>query len=62
MPDDIQVDSLNDEQMAALNRLKEWLYRQRTTARQERERTDRREAKENEVANKKAGQPALFEF
>jgi hypothetical protein len=56
------VDSLNDEQMAALNRLKEWLYRQRTTARQERERTDRREAKEDEVADKKAGQPALFEF
>ena len=37
MPDDIWVDSLNDQQMADLNRLKEWLYRRRTTARQETE-------------------------
>jgi hypothetical protein len=34
MPDDIQVDSLNNQQTADLNRLKEWLFRCRTTARQ----------------------------
>jgi len=62
MSDDIRVDSLNDEQMADLNRLKEWLYRQRTTARQEIERTERRQQKEEEVAKRKAEQPALFEF
>ena len=43
MPDDIRVDSLNSQQMVDLNRLKEWLYRRRTTARQEAERTARRQ-------------------
>jgi CO dehydrogenase/acetyl-CoA synthase beta subunit len=62
IPDDIRVDSLTGEQMADLNRLKEWLYRQRTTARQEMERVERREKKEEEVARRKAEQPALFEF
>ena len=62
LPDDIRVDSLNKQQTAALNRLKEWLYRQRTTARQEMERTERRQQKEEEVDKRKAEQPALFEF
>jgi hypothetical protein len=62
MPDDIRVDSLNDQQTADLNRLKEWLYQRRTTARQESERTERRQQKEEEVAEKKVEQPALFEF
>jgi hypothetical protein len=62
MPDDIRVDSLTKEQMADLNRLKEWLYRRRTTARQEAERTERRQQKEEEVSRRKAEQPALFEF
>ena len=62
MPDDIRVDSLTKEQMADLNRLKEWLYRRRTTARQESERTERRQQKEEEVSQRKAKQPALFEF
>ena len=62
MPDDIRVDSLNDQQMADLNRLKEWLYRRRTTARQDRERTERRQTKEEEVAKRKAEQLELFEF
>ncbi len=62
MPDDIRVDSLNNQQMADLNRLKEWLYRRRTTARQESERTERRQQKEEEVSKIKAEQPALFEF
>ncbi len=62
MPDDIRVDSLNGEQMADLNRLKEWLHGRRTTARQEMERSERRRQKEEEVANRKVEQPALFEF
>lgn len=62
MPDDIRVDSLSAEQMADLNRLKEWLYRHRTTARQETQRAERRGKKEEDITTRKAGQPALFEF
>ena len=62
MPSDIAVDKLDDEQMRDLNRLKEWLYRQRTTARQEVERNERRQQKEEKVDRRKAEQPALFEF
>ena len=62
MPDDIRVDSLGNEQMADLNRLKVWLHSRRTTARQEMERSERRQQKEDEVAKRKAEQPALFEF
>jgi len=42
MPDDIRVESLNDDQTTDLNRLKEWLYRKRTTARQDKDRAERR--------------------
>ncbi len=62
MPDDIRVDSLNNQQTADLNRLKEWLYSRRTTARQEMERTERRQQKEEEVTKRKVEQPALFSF
>jgi len=62
LPDDIRVDSLNSQQTADLNRLKEWLYHRRTTAKQEAERTKRRQQKEEEVDTRKAKRPALFEF
>jgi hypothetical protein len=62
MSDDIRVDSLNGQQTADLNRLKEWLYRRRTTVRQEVERTERRHQKEGEIAKRKSEQPSLFEF
>lgn len=62
IPDDIRVDSLTVQQTADLNRLKEWLYHQRTTARLNAERADRRQQKEDEVAKRKEEQPALFEF
>ena len=62
VPEDIRVDSLNEEQMADLNRLKEWLYRQRTKIRQERERAKRRQKREELAAEMKAAQPALFDF
>jgi hypothetical protein len=42
VPDDIRVETLDDYQMGELERLKDWLYRQRVKVRQERERGDRR--------------------
>ena len=48
--------------MRDLNRFKGWLLRRRTQARIDRERTERRERKEEETAKRKAEQPALFQF
>jgi len=62
VPEDIRVESLTDEQMRDLNRLKEWLLRKRTQARTDRERNERRERKEEEIAKREAEQPALFQF
>ena len=60
VPEDIRVESLTDEQMRDFNRLKGWLLRKRTQARIDKERTERRERKKEEVARRKAEQPALF--
>ena len=62
MPEDIRVESLNDDQMRDLNRLKAWLYQKRTTVREDRERAERREEKEEEATKRKAEQPELFKF
>jgi len=62
MPDDIRVESLTDEQMRDLNRLKAWLYQKRTTVREDRDRAERREKKEEAAAQREAEQPALFTF
>ena len=62
IPDDIRVESLNDDQMRDLNRLKAWLYKKRTTVRLDRERAERRQEREEEVARRKMEQPALFTF
>ena len=62
LPDDIKVESLDEEQMADLNRLKEWLCRQRTKIRQERGKAERRQKKEELAARMKTAQPALFDF
>jgi hypothetical protein len=62
MPTDVRVDSISDDQMRDLNRLKEWLYRQRTQIRLERDRAERRQKREEETARIKTEQPALFEF
>ena len=61
-PSDIQIESLNDYQMTKLNRLKAWLYHRRIRARQENERSERRERKEAVAVRKAAEQPAIFEF
>ena len=62
LPEDIAVASLEDHQMADLNRLKEWIYRKRTKIRRERDRAERRQKKEVEADRRKAEKPALFEF
>jgi hypothetical protein len=62
MPEDIRVESLNDDQMRDLNRLKAWLYHKRTTVRLDQEQAERRQRREEEVAKRKAEQPALFQF
>jgi len=62
IPENIRVESLTDEQMRDLNRLKEWLYRQRIKARMEMDRAERREKREEAEAKRQAEQPALFKF
>ena len=62
IPEDIRIEMLTDEQTRELRRLKEWLYRKRTQARQERERAETRERNEEEAARREAERPALFEF
>jgi len=62
IPGDIRVESLNDDQMRDLNRLKAWLYKKRTTVRLDREQAERRQKMEEEAARRKAEQPALFDF
>jgi len=62
MPADIAVDKLDNDQMRELSRLKDWLYRQRTKIRLERDRAERRQRREEEAGRRKAEQPALFQF
>jgi len=62
MPEDIRVESLTDEQMRDLNRLKAWLYQKRTTVREDRGRAERWQKKEEEAARREAEQPAMFDF
>jgi len=62
MPTDIRVESLDDEQMRDLNRLKAWLYQKRTQIRLDRDRAERRQKKEEAAAEKEALQPKMFEF
>ncbi len=62
LPEDIRVESLNDEQMRDLNRLKAWIYKKRIEVRLDRDRAQRRQKKEEEAQRKKEAQPALFDF
>ena len=62
IPQDIAVEELSDYRMGELRRLKEWLYRQRTKIRLERDRAERRQQREEEAARREAEQPALFDF
>jgi len=62
LPEDIRVESLRDDQVRDLDRLKDWIYRQRTRIRLERDRAERRQQREEAAAERKIEQPALFEF
>ncbi|GAI97246.1 unnamed protein product, partial [marine sediment metagenome] len=62
VPEDIRVESLNDEQMRDLNQLKGFIYKKRTDIRLDRDRAGRREKKEEEAEQRKAERPALFDF
>lgn len=62
VPKDIKVDSLTDEQMRDLNRLKAWIYKRRIQARLDRDRAERRQRKEEVAVEKKALQPSMFDF
>jgi len=62
MPADIVVDSISDYQMGELNRLKAWIYRQRSKTRQEKDIAERRVKREEAEEQREAAQPALFEF
>lgn len=53
MPTDIRVDSLTDDQMADLNRLKDWIYKRRVQARLERDRAERRQKKAEEAERRR---------
>jgi len=61
MPQDIAIDSIDKEQERELARLKAWLYRTRTRARQDSDRANRRQAKA-EAASNAPKQMAMFEF
>lgn len=61
-PQDIRKVSLTDDQMRDLNHLKRWIYDQRIKARRERDKSERRQRREDEVAERKALKPSLFEL
>jgi len=62
MPQDIKVEVLRDDQKADLNRLKKWLYQQRTRARIERDRAERRQKAEAAKTEIEVMQPSMFDF
>ena len=61
-PEDIQVRSLSNYQMAELRRLKEWIYERRPQAKQEKDRAERQKKREEEATRRSMERPALFEF
>ncbi len=60
MPEDIRIESLNDDRMRDLNRLKAWLYQKKTTVRLDREQAERRQKKEEEAARREAEQASTI--
>jgi hypothetical protein len=62
VPEDIKVESLNDNQMADLNRLKNWLCQQRTRARLEKDRAERRQKAGAAKAELEVMQLSMFGF
>jgi len=62
MPADIAVESLSNYRMGKLLDLKRWIFDRRSKIRQERDRAERGERKEADIAQKQTEQPALFQF
>jgi len=62
MPADILVESLTRQQEQELRRLKDWLYQRRLQARKDKDRGQRRQAREEEESRKKEEQPTLFDL
>lgn len=62
IPEDMRVDTLNEEQKRSLRNLKDFIYRKRIEKRLEGDRAERRERRQEEAARKKQEQPSLFEF
>lgn len=62
VPEDIRVESLTKDQEENLNRLRDWIYRTRTRARQEKDRAERHERRQEEAVRKEELQPKMFDF
>jgi hypothetical protein len=62
LPEELRVESLTASQQRDLDHLKDWIYKTRTRARQEKERAERREHRQEETAKKEELQPRMFDF
>lgn len=59
---DVRVDLITDYQMGLLNHLKGWIYQRRVAARQDRDRSDKREKRKEQADRKEQMHPKLFDF
>ena len=62
MPEDIKVESLTESQWRKLKQLKDWIYRQRVKHRKEKQRGERRHAKEEAEAEELETRPVQAAF
>ena len=62
MPEDIKVESLTESQWRDLKQLKDWIYQQRVKHRKEKQRGERRQAKEEAEAKELATVPVQPSF
>ncbi len=62
MPEDIKVESLTESQWRDLKQLKDWIYQQRVKHRKEKQRGERRQAKEEAEAKELATMPVQPSF
>jgi len=62
MPEDIKVESLTESQWRDLKQLKDWIYQQRIKHRKEKQRGERRQAKEEAKAKELETRPVQAAF
>lgn len=63
VPEDLKSEKLSDYDMQELNQLKRWIYERRVKYRKEKQRGERRQAKEEDKAKEletRAAQPSFF--